>query len=121
MTCEWQEYYDDQGNFDAYMSQPGLGYSPIAILASIILGFAVVLALIINSFRKLNPAMPLMGNNSAIISAASHPDPTRNEEFLPFKSVIWGATSPPGPEGKPGHCAFTNDHVPLPIPGQPYE
>jgi hypothetical protein len=121
MTREWQEYYDTQGDFDAEMSQPGLGYSPIAILSSIILGSAVVLALIINGFRKLNPAMPLMGNNSAIISAASHPDPTRNEEFLPFKRVRWGATSPPGPEGQPGHCAFTSDDVPWPRPGQLYE
>ncbi len=79
----------------------------------------MVVALIINGFRKLNPAIPLMGNNSAIISAACHPDPIRNDEFLPFKRIRWGATSPP--EGKPGHCTFTCDDVPLPIPGQRYE
>jgi len=105
--------------FSGYLG--AIGYSPIAILIAIIVFIIVVLALIINSFRKLNPAMPLMGNCSAVISAACHPDPSEANEFIPFKAVKWGVTSRPQPGGKPGHCAFTTANVSSPIPGDLYE
>jgi len=116
------EYYDARGSFDAGNSNPALGYSPIAIFSSIVVGCCVVLALIINSFRKLNPAMPLMGNNSAAISAACHPDPSESDrEILPFKTVRWGVTSEPQPGGQPGHCTFTTRDTKLPVAGEFYE
>ena len=116
------ESYNPEGIFETANYMPALGFSPIAILASILVGSCVVLALVINSFRKLNPAMPLMGNNSAIISAACHPDPSEPErELLPFKSIRWGATSEAPPGGFPGHCTFTARDVELPVRGQFYE
>lgn len=116
------EYYDAEGNFDVNNYQPALGYSPVAILASILVGSCVVLALVINSFRKLHPAMPLMGNNSAVISAACHPDPKESDRgFLPFKYIRWGATSRAQLGGQPGHCSFSTGDVDLPVAGEFYE
>lgn len=116
------EYYDAEGNFDLNRYEPALGYSPISILASILVGSCVVLGLVFNSFRRLNPAMPLMGNNSAVISAACHPDPKEpDRDLLPFKTIRWGATTPAQPGGQPGHCTFTAKDVALPVVGEFYE
>lgn len=63
-----------------------------------------------------------MGNNSAVISAACHPDPeVKDRELLPFKKVRWGATTRMGADGKPGHCAFSTEEVGLPVAGEFYE
>lgn len=116
------EYYDAEGNFDTTDYQPALGYSPIAILASILVGSCVVLVLVFNSVRKLDPAMPLMGNNSAVISAACHPDPKESDgELMPFKAITWGTTSRPQPGGQHGHCSFSTEDVELPVIGEFYE
>lgn len=54
---------------DLKISQLGVGYSHVAIFASLIFGSAMVLALMVNGLRPLNPCV-LAGNNSLAILGA---------------------------------------------------
>ncbi|KAL3476439.1 hypothetical protein BJX99DRAFT_227714 [Aspergillus californicus] len=97
--------------------ESSLGYSPIAILSSILLGSLMVLLLIGVSLWKLPSRMPLAGSCSLAISAACHPPRGENVQTVTLGPVGWGETSE-WPEGLPddaseselnerGHCSFT--------------
>ncbi|KAH6714669.1 hypothetical protein BKA61DRAFT_723562 [Leptodontidium sp. MPI-SDFR-AT-0119] len=52
------------------LSYMDVGYNPLAILLSLLFGVLMVLAMILNGFRKLTDGSVLVGNNSLAISAA---------------------------------------------------
>lgn len=93
------------------------GYSPEAILAAIVVGGAMLLALFLLSFRKFGSAMPLVGNNSWAISTACHRP--NDDEKAALKAVKWGAISHPVEE-RPGHCCLTSFKVETPVKGGMY-
>ena len=97
------------------------GYSPIATLFAIILGFLVLLVGIANGIRKVSVDMPFAGSCSAVISAACHPPKTDVNASL--KRVKWGVVAEGNPNGSNqsvGHCSFTSFKVEAPIVGRKY-
>lgn len=97
------------------------GYSPIAMIFVIILGFIVVLLGISNGFRKARIGMPFAGSCSAAISAACHPP--KAEVDTSMKRVMWGVVAQESfthAGESVGHCSFTNSQVEAPIVGKWY-
>ncbi len=108
--------YDENGNEDTGHSLSSCGYSPIAIIFTLILGTLMVLVVLINGFRRYHPGIPLASSCSAAISAACHPPPEDvDAAFLPVK---WGAI--PTKDGDVGHCTFTSQTVVPPVEGELY-
>lgn len=64
--------YQPDGIEDLSEDVSTCGYSCLAIIFTIILGSIMVIAGILNGFRRLKPGMPLAGSRSAAISAACH-------------------------------------------------
>ena len=89
------------------------GYSPIAIIFTIIFGSVIVLVGIANGLRKARLGMPLVGSCSAAISAACHPPMEDVDASL--KRVMWGVAA----EGSSNtsQCSFTSFKVEVPVVG----
>ncbi|CAG8898638.1 unnamed protein product [Penicillium egyptiacum] len=99
------------------------GFSPVAILSSVVVGGCMFLCLVGLGFRRFESAMPVAGSCSLAISAACHPnfDPNggrkdgdvdvdsedEDEEDMALLPVKWGAVS----VGPMGHCSFTSKDV----------
>lgn len=67
------------------------GFSPIAIIASIVLGVAMIIALHLIGSRKYSAGMPLLSSCSVAISAASHR--SEKDEYMSFcKALKYGVT-----------------------------
>ena len=112
------DVYDPHHKLDPANSFSSCGYSAYALVITIIVGGTMVLALIANGFRRLDPTMPFAGSCSLAISAACHRPPEDSEASLfPMK---WGALPHDAEEEGPGHCCFTSLGVELPIEGQRY-
>ena len=97
------------------------GYSPMALIAVIILGSIVVLLGICFGFRKSRGGMPLAGSCSAAISAACHPLETDVDASM--KRVMWGVVAEDCfqyERESVGHCSFTSSKVEAPVVGQCY-
>lgn len=93
-----------------------IGYSPIAMITVLILGFTLLLVLIINGLRRYKPGIPLAGSCSAAISAAcQRPEADVNAAVL---LVMWGSFL--GTRGRIGHCCFTSFDVLRPAEGRLY-
>ena len=94
------------------------GYSVIPIVFSITLGGLMLLTLIMLAiFRRLPAGMPLLGNCSAVISAACHrPKEDMDAARLP---VQWGVIGNAYGQ-EMGHCTLTSMEVTKPIEGQLY-
>lgn len=112
--------------YDLY-SQPipgqflsALGYSPMAIFVSLLLGALIISGLlVVASCRRSKSLIPLAGCCSAAISAACHPGVDEDTQTAAFKSVMWGETvSMPDwmvvNSGDTGHCSFTSKEVETP-------
>ncbi|KAJ5894097.1 hypothetical protein N7495_005788 [Penicillium taxi] len=91
-----------------------LGFSPIFILLSILVGAVMILTLCILAFKRLKSNVPLAGSCSAAISAACHA-PTQEDSDTAIRSKVkWGQTTglPFGfidsEGGEKGHCSFTS-------------
>ena len=141
-------YYTNEGLPDPDLGDIiSCGYSPVAILMTVIVGFLVLLVVIATGFRRYpRTGMPLAGSCSAAISAACHPPPGDNRASE--KAVMWGALKERVTEGdtgeenplfgptdsqqvsignaetpemtKVGHCTFTSLPVEEPRTGEPY-
>ena len=92
------------------------GYSPKAILACIVLGVLMVVTLIGTGLRRYKSGIPLMGNNSIVISAACHA--IGGDEDAAHGLLQWGALQ--DGESRTGHCCFTTQEAEAPIIGRPY-
>jgi hypothetical protein len=97
------------------ISYMDIGYSPIAILTSLLFGTAMVVVMVLNGFRKLNPCV-LVGNNSLAIAAACQAE---KETGGHLSKVKWGAVRHEK-DGKPGHCCFSSGEVDEPRVGENY-
>jgi hypothetical protein len=120
--------YDDMGhrNWDGYKErniENGLltcGYSPIAMLAVLIVGFFMVVAAVGFGYIPYKTGMPLAGSSSLAISAAYHPEENSGtgEDALSRQELQWGVvrTSLDGV----GHCAFSSKEVGPLLDGRVY-
>lgn len=139
-------YYDSTGKAvpieeRGYLS---VGYSPPAIVTTMILWTVVVFAIAFHTFKAISNHVPPHGNQSIVISAMCHPEGHERQgsqdvtsssgepEPLSTKTLMWGVTSKPeevfdeSEQGTlqshhfPGHCTFTDRFVDLPEMGQRY-
>jgi hypothetical protein len=94
-----------------------IGYSPLAILVSLVFGGTMVLAMIVNGARRLQPGSVLVANNSlAIAAACQRPEDDINAHL---NAVRWGVVREKNIDGK-GHCCFTSREVDPPEVGELY-
>ncbi|CZR67199.1 uncharacterized protein PAC_17098 [Phialocephala subalpina] len=110
------EILDTYGNPEP-ISYMEVGYSPLAILISLLFGSGMVIAMIANGTRKLKGGV-LVGNNSLAISAACHR--STGDTGAELRKVRWGALHHQMEDGTPGHCCFTSEEVEPPRVGDLY-
>ncbi|GAB7353596.1 hypothetical protein MBLNU459_g4017t1 [Dothideomycetes sp. NU459] len=98
---------------DNYGSLSTCGYSPAAIIVSLIIGGVLIIALIINGFRKLNPGMPIAASNSVAISAACHrPAGDLEAALMPIKyGVVAGGLRLTNGDEMLEHVCFTSEET----------
>ena len=110
--------YDPHQKLDPSRSFSSCGYSAYALAIAIIVGGVMVIVLLANGFRQIDPTMMRLPRSCSLaISAACHRPPEDTEaSTLP---VQWGAVSHDSVEG-PGHCCFTSFDVDQPTEGHRY-
>ncbi|KAH7120280.1 hypothetical protein B0J13DRAFT_457311 [Dactylonectria estremocensis] len=94
------------------------GYSPIAIIFSIVLGSLILIITIMTSLRTIKPSIPPGGTCSAVVSAACH-QPEGND-YAAWGLVKWGVV-PSNNEGGWSHCCITSWAVDAPERGRTYQ
>lgn len=116
------EAFDPSGVQLEFDSVSTCGYSPIAIIFTLIVGACTVLFGIITGFRRYKCSMPLAGSSSAAISAACHPPKDDVNAYL--KPLMFGVVEEEeGPLHNKkiyGHCCFTSFEVRKPVMGELY-
>ena len=91
------------------------GYSPGAIILTMVVGSIIALGALIVATRRYPPGMPFASTCSAAISAACHPPPGDvDAAVLPIQ---WGVVST---KDGIGHCSFSSKLVGPPVPGRTY-
>lgn len=109
--------YDKDGNplvfngdaaFLDYSEFSNCGYSPIAIIFSVVAAGILLLSAVIFMFRRFEPgAPPVVGTCSAAISAACHP--MVKDEDMVFKELRWGVSG--GFPNGVGHCSLVTEEA----------
>jgi hypothetical protein len=108
--------YDMQNNPNYESQLSSLGYAPLPIFLSILIGGLMLCILFGLVFKRLKSHMPLAGACSAAISAACHPSRNENLDTVALGRLKWGeVTTQPawdmepcrGLGDKKGHCSFT--------------
>lgn len=94
------------------------GYSPPAILASIIVASLLLVWIVGIGFVKLPSSMPVAASCSAAIAAACHLSAEDLDEDVAEKELRWGDTG--NDEVAIGHCGFSMREVRQPEEGQLY-
>lgn len=79
--------FSAHGKPDEATSVTACGYSPLAILITIIVGMAALLVFAGLSLRRMQSGMPLASYCSAVISASCHPFDDKDASLKP---VMWG-------------------------------
>jgi hypothetical protein len=95
-----------------------VGFSPLAIMIVTFATVVFVLGFIAVGFLALNPATPLLGNCSAVIAAACHPEKT-DGVVVEEEILQWGVTSEI--KGEVGHCSFSAQTVQPLVEGKAYQ
>ncbi|KAI2473651.1 hypothetical protein F4781DRAFT_440988 [Annulohypoxylon bovei var. microspora] len=108
------------GKADLANSFSTCGYSPIAIVATLIVAGVILVAITAMGFRKYDGTMRMVSTNSMAISAACHvlPEDIKDGYLLP---VQWGVVEMKNGVGK---CAFTtapSDRIRMPETGLKYK
>lgn len=91
------------------------GYSPGAIVLTVIIATGLALAIFLLCFKKYANTMPLAGSSTAGIAAACHALP--EDESCALEALQWGVVSQ---ENGVGHCSFSARKVAPLIPGNRY-
>lgn len=109
------DFSDERGQ--AFNDVRALGYSPLAILAVVVLGACMIAAVVGVGFVRFNGGMPLAGSNSLAISAACHGGEDGGKDDA-RQRVMWGVVRT-GIDGV-GHCAFSAGEVEPVVKGRVY-
>lgn len=117
------EFYNVNGDMGVGSSSKRdfkfLGYSPLAIIAVLVLGGLMVISIIASGYIPYKRGMPLAGTCSLAISAACHPtDRVDDDQSIGEKKLQWGVVSTGDDEV--GHCAFSADDVEAVVKGKLY-
>lgn len=111
--------FSPDGTVDTRASFSSCAYSPMAIMTTMVMGAALVAAIVAMGFRRYDGTMRMVGTNSRAISAACHVlEEDRAEGFL--LPVQWGVVLQSGGVGR---CALTTaavDEVREPREGMEY-
>jgi len=100
------------------MTFSAVGYSPLAVLCTVVLGFCMLVVVVGMGFRKLPGSIPIAGSCSAALAAAAHrPTADVDAAVLPVK---WGALRESEDAEGVGHCCFTSEEVTEPQEGKLY-
>ena len=82
------------GEYDTILPTIQCGWSPSAVIVSIIAAGLVVIVGVLFGFRRYAPGGPqLVGSCSAAIAAACHRDPDEDGEHMVLLPLRWGVTS----------------------------
>ena len=100
-------YFDVNGDERPDQAINACGWSPIAVVFTLILGGLMVLVLCGLGCRKLHKGMPVMRSNSLDIGAACHP-PAPNADMA-LEPVSYGAADVKG--FRSWYACFTNEQV----------
>lgn len=93
------------------MSIAKCGYSPIAMIAGIVVGVVMLLVAVGIGYTPHQRGTTLVGSCSAAISAACHASPSDTEgKDLVDQKIQWGVVSV-RPEDGVGHCSFSDGPV----------
>jgi len=109
------DVFDEEGHLDTSQTILTCGFSCIAIIFLIGIGWVVLICGVLLGLRRYKGGSPLVGSCSAAISAACHP--LADEVDVALKPVKWGVVS--FGQGV-GHCALSGRYVSPPIPGRLY-
>jgi len=104
------DVFDEYGNFDRAESILTCGFSTIALIFLIGIGWLVLVSGVGMGLRRYRGGMPLAGSCSAAISAACHAE--NGEPEVALVGVKWGVTSI---QFGIGHCALSGRYVSPPI------
>ncbi|CAI7664057.1 unnamed protein product [Penicillium glandicola] len=80
--------YDADMHHDPSLDVDACGWSPIALIFTIIIGSLMVMALVGLAMRPFRSVIPLAGSCSAAISAACHPP--EDDVDAALKPIMWG-------------------------------
>lgn len=86
----------------------GVGWSPVPLICTLVLAFAMMLALWLSGFRRYSADMPLAATNSLSISAACHRRAGEVEDIV-VQKVVFGDVGPVGGIDAAQHATFTAD------------
>lgn len=114
------DFYSLYGDF-RNQSLASCGYSPIAIIAVLILGISMLVGGVAVGFIKYKPGVHLVGSSSAAISAACHLGKNEGSHgsVVAMQKIRWGALNGTGRDGV-GHCGFSARAVGVPVKGMMY-
>ena len=95
------------------------GYSPMAIIFTLVVASLLLISGIGLGFKRLNSDMPVAASCSAAIASACHTLPSDTADST--KPVQWGVVGV-GWEGPDvvGHCCFSSEKVTAPVEGMMY-
>jgi hypothetical protein len=101
------------------MTVSAVGYSPLAVLCTVVLGSCMLVVAVGMGFRKLPGSIPIAGSCSAALAAAAHrPTADVDAAVLPVK---WGVVARESEDAEDvGHCCFTSEEVTEPQEGKLY-
>ncbi|KAF2136591.1 uncharacterized protein K452DRAFT_237208, partial [Aplosporella prunicola CBS 121167] len=118
---------DPRGDPSEEDSVTTCGYSPLAMIFTILVGAVVIIFAVFMGLRKLDLGMPVVGSCSLGIAAACHPPKDGADEDMP---LMWGAvpdallTDPDQKidveDEEVGHCSFSSSTVDRPVDGKLY-
>ena len=92
----------------------GCGFSAMAIVLSLFVSGAIILALLASSARRLDSSMPLASSCSLTITAACHTSPgDENAALLPVKYGVVIADEPESESGCEHACFSSKEVTPL--------
>ncbi|KAG4442025.1 hypothetical protein IFR05_002493 [Cadophora sp. M221] len=104
------DVFDEHGNLDTSQSILTCGFSCIALIFLIGIGWLVLIAGVGMGLRRYNGGMPLAGSCSAALSAACHP--LADEHDTALGPVKWGVVNI---SHGVGHCALSGRYVSPPV------
>lgn len=108
--------YDELGKVRDSFDVATCGFSPIAMIFTLLVGGSNVLGLIALGFRRLRFSMPLAGCCSAAIAAACH----GSEPDAYLKPLQWGVLPESEDNSGVGHCCLSSREVTEPVAGKKY-